>query len=187
MTNKDTLNDILISIIKRKHEELGLGKDYNHIFSKIKDFEANAIGQIGEEYARKICRHVTDIEQNNDDTVHNEFDISTKSGIKIEVKTARLGKKCTFQFNGIEPRRNYDYILCIGICLDKVVHRIFSHDNIKYNHPTRRYFITQKGGFKKQLVKMNPDNLVSYKLTTTPKQMFEIEELPLELSKIFNS
>lgn len=187
MTNKEGLNDILKNIIERKHEELGLGKNYNSIFSKIKDFEANAIGQIGEEYARIICREITNIEQNNDDTVHNEFDISTKAGVRIEVKTARLGKRGTFQFNGIEPRRNYDYILCIGICLDKVVYRIFSHNDIEYNHPMRKYFIKQDNGFSKQLVQMNPDNLVSYKLTTSQKQMFEIENLPLELRKIFQS
>lgn len=34
---------------------------------------------------------------------------------------------------------------------------------------------------------MNPDNLVSYKLTMSLKQMFEIDNLPIELNKIFNS
>ncbi len=187
MTRKDDLNNILKEIIERKHKELNLGMDYNSIFSKIKDFEANAIGQIGEEYARKICRSITTIDQNNDDTVHNEFDISTESAVKVEVKTARLGKKGTFQFNGIEPRRNYDYILCLGICLDKVVYRIFSHKDIKYIHDVRKYFVEQNDKFCKQLVQMNPDNLVSYKLTTSLKQMFEIDNLPLELSIIFNS
>lgn len=187
MNVKEDLNSILKEIIERKHKELGLGKDYNSIFSKIKDFEANAIGQIGEEYARKICRSITAIEQNIDDTVHNEFDISTKNGIEIEVKTARFGKRGTFQFGGIEPRRNYNYILCIGICLDKVVYRIFSHDSIIYNHLQKKYFIEQDDGLKKQLVQMNPGNLVNYKLTMSLKQMFNIENLPIELNKIFNS
>ncbi|MDO5759661.1 MAG: hypothetical protein Q4Q06_01390, partial [Bacteroidota bacterium] len=187
MTTKDNLNNILKNIIERKHNELGLGRDYSSIFSKIKDFEANAIGQIGEEYVRKICKDITNIEQDDNDTVHNEFDISTKNGLKIEIKTARFGKKGTFQFNGIEPRRNYNYILCLGICLDRVVYRIFSHDDIKYVHSVRKYYIEQGDDFKKQLVQMNPDNLVSYKLTTNLKQMIEIDYLPEELNKICKS
>ncbi|MBQ9312513.1 MAG: hypothetical protein IJ213_05645 [Bacteroidales bacterium] len=186
MTTKESLNNILKEIIERKHEELGLGRDYNYIFSKIKDFEANAIGQIGEEYARQICRRIVDIEQEDNENVHDEFDISTETGLKIEIKTARLGKTNTFQFNGIEPRRNYDYILCIGICLDRVVYRIFSHKDIKYVHEVRKYYVVQNGNFKKQLVKMNPDNLVSYKLTTSLKEMYEIEKLPQELKQIFD-
>ncbi len=43
----DFLNKELKVIIERKHRELQLGKGYEQIFSKIKDFEGNAIGQIG--------------------------------------------------------------------------------------------------------------------------------------------
>lgn len=39
-----------IGIIEKKHKELNLGKEYNAKFSKIKDFEANAIGQDRREF-----------------------------------------------------------------------------------------------------------------------------------------
>ena len=42
------LEDKFLEIIERKHKELNLGKNYNEKFSKVRDFEANAIGQIGE-------------------------------------------------------------------------------------------------------------------------------------------
>ena len=167
----NALNQMLKEIIERKHRELQLGQQYNDIFSKIKDFEANAIGQIGEEFARTILQNITSIEQNPTQTIHNEYDIKTQNGIKIEIKTARKGKNNdTFQFNGIEPRRNYQYLLCIGICLDKVVYRLFKHEDIVYLHDTRKFYI-QQNNFKKQLVKMNPDNLVNYKLTTNLKEI----------------
>lgn len=47
------LEDKFLEIIERKHKELNLGKNYNEKFSKVRDFEANAIGQIGEEVVSK--------------------------------------------------------------------------------------------------------------------------------------
>ncbi|WQU19880.1 hypothetical protein KVC58_04965 [Helicobacter pylori] len=38
------LEQTFLKIIEKKHKELNLGQDYNAIFSKIRDFEANAIG-----------------------------------------------------------------------------------------------------------------------------------------------
>lgn len=184
MSTLETINTTLLDIINKKHEELHLGADYNGIFSKIKDFEANAIGQIGEEFVRQMCKQVTNIEQTTDETIHDEYDIKTLNGITIEVKTARKGRKTdTFQFNGIEPRRNYNYLLCLGLCYDKVVYRIFKHSDIQYIHESRKYFVTDMD-FHKQLVQMNPDNLVSYKLTTSLKEMYSIDTFLQELQSI---
>lgn len=49
------LENFFLEIIEQKHRELNLGKDYNLKFSKIRDFEGNAIGQIGEEYIKINC------------------------------------------------------------------------------------------------------------------------------------
>ncbi|GAA7748556.1 hypothetical protein HpBT0154_07160 [Helicobacter pylori] len=49
------LEQTFLKIIEKKHKELNLGQDYNAIFSKIRDFEANAIGQIGEEFLKKCA------------------------------------------------------------------------------------------------------------------------------------
>jgi hypothetical protein len=135
--------------LKKKHEELNLGKDYSQIFSKIRDFEGNAIGQIGEEYVKLIISEITEIEE--DGIIHNEYDVLTKSGIYFEVKTARKGRtNNTFQFNGINPRYNYDYLICLGICEDKVLYRIFLKSEIQYIHKERKHFIVQ-GDYKKTI------------------------------------
>jgi len=92
------LEQKFIEIIERKHRELNLDKDYSQKFSKIRDFEGNAIGQIGEEYIKMIVSEITEIV--DDGVIHNEYDILTKSGKYIEVKTARKGRtNNTFQFN----------------------------------------------------------------------------------------
>ncbi len=118
-------------IIERKHLELNLGKEYNQKFSKIRDFEGNAIGQIGEEYIKTIITDITEII--DDGVIHNEYDVLTKNDIYIEVKTARKRRtNNTFQFNGINPRYNYNYLICLGICEDKLVYRIFKKSDIQY-------------------------------------------------------
>lgn len=147
-----------VEIIERKHNELNLGKDYNQKFSKIRDFEANAIGQIGEEYIKAIISEVTDII--DDGVIHNEYDVLTKNGKYFEVKTARKGRSNnTFQFNGINPNYNYDFLICLGISENSILYRMFSKNEIIYKHKDRNHYIIQ-GEFSKQLVKMNPNNLI---------------------------
>lgn len=169
-------------IIERKHKELNLGKDYNKKFSKIKDFEANAIGQIGEEFVKEILSSITKIV--DDGIIHNEYDIVTTSGVLFELKTARKGRtNNTFQFNGINPNYNYDYLICIGVCEDKILYRIFLKSEIQYIHKERKHYVIQ-GDYERQLVKMNPNNLVNYKLTINEKDLYEIPEILNELKNI---
>ena len=93
------LEQKFIEIIERKHRELNLDKDYSQKFSKIRDFEGNAIGQIGEEYIKMIVSEITEIV--DDGVIHNEYDILTKSGKYIEVKTARK-EELIIHFNLME-------------------------------------------------------------------------------------
>lgn len=81
------LEQTFLKIIEKKHKELNLGQDYNAIFSKIRDFEANAIDGVI-----------------NDGIIHDEYDIMTKSGVSFEVKTVRKGRtNNTFQFIWYKP------------------------------------------------------------------------------------
>lgn len=176
------LEQKFIEIIERKHRELNLGKDYSQKFSKIRDFEGNAIGQIGEEYIKLIVSEITEIV--DDGVIHNEYDILTKSGKYIEVKTARKGRtNNTFQFNGINPRYNYDFLICLGVCEDKLLYRIFFKSETQYIHKERNHFIIQ-GDYKRQLVQMNPDNHVNLKLTINLNDLYDISNIIDELKKI---
>ncbi len=175
------LEEKFVEIIERKHRELNLGKDYSQKFSKIRDFEANAIGQIGEEYLKLVINSISEII--DDGVIHNEYDILTKSGKYIEIKTARKGRKNnTFQFNGINPRYNYDFMICLGICEDKILYRIFQKAEIQYIHKDRHYYIIQND-LKRQLVQMNPDNHVNFKLTMSIIDLFDISNFIEELNK----
>ena len=182
MLNVKDLEIFLLKIIERKHEELNLGRDYSSKFSKIRDFEANAIGQIGEEFAKTIVSKYAKII--DDGIIHTEYDIQTENDIFFEIKTARKGRENnTFQFNGINPNYNYNYLLCIGICEDSIHYRIFEKRGISYVHKDRKFYIKQEG-FSKQLVQMNPQNQVSYKLTLNLRELFDIELLPEQLKSI---
>ncbi|GAA7468388.1 hypothetical protein MM0361_13380 [Helicobacter pylori] len=76
------LEQTFLKIIEKKHEELNLGQDYNAIFSKIRDFEANAIGQIGEEFLKSVLNAIDGVI--NDGIIHDEYDIM--SGVSFELK-----------------------------------------------------------------------------------------------------
>lgn len=182
MLNTSKLECKLKDIIERKHQELNLGRDYNNKFSKIRDFEANAIGQIGEEYAKAIISEFVEIV--DDGIIHNEFDIQTKNGILFEIKTARKGRENnTFQFNGINPNYNYNYMLCLGICENAIYFRFFAKNEISYHHKDRKFYIKQDE-FEKQLVQMNPQNQVNYKLTLNIRDLYEISHINDKLKVI---
>jgi len=184
------LEKILEDIIKKKYEDLHPPDVGNKKFSKIKDFEANAIGQIGETFAKEVLSKFAQsiVEEG---IIHTQYDIKAKNSqgtdILFEVKTARKGKKNnTFQFNGLNHYYSYDYLLCIGICEDNIKFRIFSKASIKYHHTDRNYYIEEGSQFKKQLVKMNPNNTTNLKLTLKFEDLKDINDIESELTNIFS-
>ncbi|TAG89633.1 MAG: restriction endonuclease, partial [Bacteroidetes bacterium] len=52
-----------------------------------------------------------------------------------------------------------------------------------YIHKERNHFIVQ-GAYKRQLVQMNPDNLVNLKLTINLNDLYDISNLITELNEI---
>lgn len=181
--------DVFKEILEKKFKELNLDKINEGKFSKIKFFEANAVGSIGEKFVKTIMSDFGNVKNQN--ITHDEYDVYMDNGIKFEVKTARKGDKNTFQFNGINPSYNYDYLICIGVCLDKIVYRIFKKNNIQYQHTKedRGYRMIQEGKFNnklldKKLVQMNPGNQVNLKLTLNITEMWEISHLNNELKEI---
>lgn len=115
--------------------------------------------------------------------IHNEYDILTKSGKDIEVKTARKRRKNnTFQFNGINPNYNYDFMICLGVCQEKLMYRILSKTNFQYIHKERNHYLIVED-LKKQLVRMNPDNQVNFKLTLKLNEMSDISNIIDDLKK----
>ncbi|WP_051676020.1 hypothetical protein [Ureaplasma canigenitalium] len=107
----------------------------------------------------------------------------------FEIKTARLGKKHNnFQFNGINPNYNYDYLICVGITKTDVYYRIVSKKiDFQYIHEKKKrgYWVNIMNSLKK-IVEMNPDNKVNHKLTLPLKLMNNFVDFETEIKKILD-
>lgn len=164
----------LQNIIERKYEELNLGRDYNAKFSKIRDFEANAIGQIGEEFVKNIILLLdTGIEIiDPDKIIHAKYDIKVKTNsgeILLEIKTARKGKwNDKFQFNGIRSHTEYHYLICLGLCENNVKFRIFPREDM---YSKNRKIYVKDGNFEKKIYPSMD------RLTLNLKELFDISYL----------
>lgn len=181
--NGANLNEILKNLIEEKYNEIAHFKQ-SGIFEKINDFEANAVGQVGEKFVKMVFENLGIEMQDFGEVIHDEFDICLKDGTKIEIKTARKGlKNNTFQFNGINPNYNCKYIICIGLSAKAAFFKIVSGEKI-YNHKTRKFYLNV-GGKQKQIVAMNPHNLANFKLTLSLKDLEPIEDFERRLREIF--
>lgn len=174
--------ELMKKIIDKKYEELNYDKrDKNNIFWRIAEFEGNAIGQIGEEFVKEIFRKFNLRFDETKKNVHDEYDIKLEDGTKIEIKTARKGRNNdTFQFNGINPKYNHNFIIFVGILENDLLYRIIDEDKIKYEHKKGRkkyVYIVNIGANKKQLVEMNPGNQTNYKLTLNKKELEDINNI----------
>ncbi len=75
-------------------------------------------GEIGEEFVRRyLVQHKIAVGNGNR---ASKTDLQV-GALAFEVKTASLGAKGTFQFNHVRLDREYNYLLCLGICPQHVV------------------------------------------------------------------
>jgi hypothetical protein len=177
--------ELMKRLIDKKYEELNYDKkNKNNIFWKIIEFEANAIGQIGEEFVKNIFKKFNLEFDETKKNTHDEYDILLDNGTKIEIKTARKTKNTNnFQFNGINPRYTPDFIIFVGILENDLLYRILSKSKISYRHKGRK-FMVDLGTKEKQLAKMNPNNEVNFKLTLNKKELKDINNIENELNNI---
>ncbi len=180
----ERINVIMEGIINKKYEELNNEQNSEDRFLKIKSFEGNAIGQIGETFVKKIFKEFEiPIRDIGKETIHDEYDIMS-GDYKIEIKTARKGRKNnSFQFNGINPLYNHDYIILIGLTTSKIYYQIID-GKIRYDHHARKSYVIVNNK-EKQLVSMNPGNAVNYKVTLTINELKEINTLVDDLKNLF--
>ena len=92
---------------------------------------------------------------------------------RFEVKTASLGANGTFQFNHVRLDRDYDYLLCLGICPDDIVFNVWRKGVVAENRAGR-------------LVRMAEGQAVTYKLTKRLDDMEPIVALPETLRTILS-
>lgn len=119
-------------------------------------------GEIGEEFVRRYLReHSIDV-GNGARTSKVDF---TVGQLGFEVKTASLGVNGTFQFNHVRLDRDYDYLLCLGICPQQIVFNMW-----------RKGAVAE--GAAGRLVRMAEGQAVTYKLTKKLDDMVAIEQMP---------
>ncbi len=122
-------------------------------------------GEIGEEFIRRYLRQ-HQIDTGNGGRV-------SKTDMRIaawafEVKTASLGANGTFQFNHVRLDRDYDYLLCLGICPHRIVFNMWRKGEVAE-------------GRAGKLVRMAEGQAVTYKITKKLDDMIDIEQLPATL------
>ncbi len=128
-------------------------------------------GEIGEEFVRQYLRA-------SGIPVSDKGWRAAKTDMMIaehpfEVKTASLGVNGTFQFNHVRLDRDYQYLLCLGVCPHEIVFNVWSKDEV----------VERKAG---TLVSMAQAQDVTFKLTKKLTDMRPIVALPVMLRDIFN-
>ena len=119
-------------------------------------------GAIGEEFIRRFLT-LNDIEVGNGGRT-SRTDLRV-AAVRFEVKTASLGANGTFQFNHVRMDRDYDYLLCLGICPNQVVFEMWRKGAVAENRAGT-------------LVRMAEGQAVTYKLTKRLEDMESIAQLP---------
>ncbi len=118
-------------------------------------------GQVGEDFIRRYLKAAKISVSNGSRTAPTDLIIV---GQRFEVKTASLGANGTFQFNHVRLDRSYNYLLCLGICPDKIVF-----------NASRKGIISEGGAGT--LVRMAEGQSTTHKLTKRLAEMRPIEEL----------
>lgn len=127
-------------------------------------------GEIGEEFIRQYLKAAGLEVGNGNRTSITDVKIA---GHPFEIKTASLGANGTFQFNHVRLDRNYEYLLCLGICPQEIVYNMWRKGDVAEG----------KAG---KLVRMAEGQAVTWKLTKQLSTMMPIEHLPDNLRIILD-
>lgn len=119
-------------------------------------------GSIGEEFVRRyLIGSGVDVGNGNRTS---ETDMRIE-GRPFEIKTASLGANGTFQFNHVRLDRQYDFLLCFGICPQTLVFNAWRKGEVAE-------------GVAGRLVRMAEGQAVTYKITKKLSAMRPIDHLP---------
>lgn len=119
-------------------------------------------GEIGEEFVRRYLSSSGIEVTNGGRTSATDMRIADR---RFEVKTASMGANGTFQFNHVRLDRQYDYLLCLGVCPFEIVFNMWRKGEVAE-------------GDAGSLVRMAEGQAVTYKITKKYDDMEPIEKLP---------
>ena len=156
--------DLLVTII-REHAPEDIWQDSPLI--RYRMLGNTNRGEIGEELIRRFLDQHEIRVGNGGRTSRTDLRIGN---LRFEIKTASLGANGTFQFNHVRLDRQYDYLLCLGICPHQVV----------FNMWCKGMVAESRAG---TLVRMAEGQAVTYKLTKKLDDMLAIADLPTTILK----
>ena len=151
--------DLLVAII-REHAPEDIWQDSPLI--RYRMLGNTNRGEIGEEFIRRFLDQNGITVGNGGRTSRTDLRIGN---LRFEIKTASLGANGTFQFNHVRLDRQYDYLLCLGICPHQVVFNMWRKGMVAENRAGT-------------LVRMAEGQAVTYKLTKKLDDMQNIADLP---------
>lgn len=160
--------DLLVEII-REHAPKDIWQDSPLIGYRL--LGNTNRGEIGEEFVRRYLVAAGMDVSNGNRTSRTDLSIE---GRRFEIKTASLGAKGTFQFNHVRMDRQYEFLLCLGICPERVVFNVWRKGEVAEN----------KAG---TLVRMAEGQAVTYKLTKKLEGMFDVSNMPARLAALLGS
>jgi len=119
-------------------------------------------GEVGERFiVRYLKEYGIDAESGENRTSRTDLHIGD---VKFEVKTASLGANGTFQYNHVRLDRDYNYLLCVGICPHNIVYSLWRKGEVAEGNAGR-------------LVRMAEGQSVTHKLTKKLGDMDDLDSL----------
>ncbi len=126
-------------------------------------------GEVGEKFIIQYLKKFG-IEAENGENRTSKTDLHIGE-VKFEVKTASLGANGTFQYNHVRLDRDYNYLLCVGLCPQKIVYSLWRKGDVAEGNAGR-------------LVRMAEGQSVTFKLTKKLSDMIDLDSLVPAISKI---
>jgi len=125
-------------------------------------------GEIGEEFVRRFLGLQGIATGNGNRASKTDMKIGE---VKFEVKTASLGARGTFQFNHVRLDRQYDFLLCLGICPNEILFDMWRKGDVAEEKPG-------------PLIRMAEGQSVTYKITKKRDDLLPIDLLPEYLTEV---
>ena len=133
MTDESAMN-IIDEVVDPLIEELAgrrTDKWYKSKYEEVRIAENTPKGDFGEKVTTNLIKKIIGIYAEIINGGKGEFDILTKSGIKIEHKLATEDVGGKFQFNGIKKDVNYDHVFCLGVSPNDLWFGIWSKKEVE--------------------------------------------------------
>lgn len=144
----------------------------NAPLGKIKGLSNSHVGSIGQDFVRKWCTKHR-LEWEAPASPQSPWDLKIE-GAEFEIKTATEDRRGVLQFNHIRHHRQYQAVLCIGICPGRILFDAWRKGDLAEGKAGR-------------LVTMDKGSSATFKLTRKATSLRPISEFVARVTEIAES